>query len=412
MQAEIITIGDEILIGQIVDTNSAWMAKELNKIGIDVNRITSISDQKEEIVNAVSNAMQRVPLVLMTGGLGPTNDDITKKTLSDFFGMQLVKDEQLYKKIEERLARYGIPLNEFNREQALIPDQAEIIPNELGSAPCMWFEKNGSVLASMPGVPFEMKGIMQNGLIKKLREHFQTPEIIHKTIMTQGIGESVLADILKEWEGNLPSCAKLAYLPSPGQVRLRLSLRGTNRKELEENIEKQVALLYDLIPENIYGFDDEPIEKIVAKLLEEKKASMATAESCTGGYIAHLITSHAGSSAYFKGSVVSYSNEIKENLLGVSPEDLEKYGAVSQEVVEQMAIGVRDKMNVDYAIATSGIAGPDGGTEEKPVGTVWIAIAGKDFVKSEKLKLYKVRERNIKASALKALNFLRINLTE
>ncbi|MCY1634100.1 competence/damage-inducible protein A [Marinifilum sp. D737] len=410
MQAEIITIGDEILIGQVVDTNSAWMAKELSKYGIGVSKITSISDEADDIVKTIEAAMKRSPLVLMTGGLGPTNDDITKKTLSDYFGMKLIQDDELYQKIQDRLAKYGIPMNRFNREQALIPDRARIIPNDFGSAPCMWFEKDKRILVSMPGVPFEMKGIMQNGLIPAITDHFVTSEIVHKTIMTDGIGESVLAQMLSDWEGNLPQDMKLAYLPSPGKVRLRLSITGDSKPELEKMVDAEVQKLKKILPDNIFAYDDIAIEERIAELLLEKGKTLGTAESCTGGYIAHLITSHAGSSAYFKGSVVSYSNEIKENVLGVNSKDLEEFGAVSQEIVEQMATGARKVLNTDYAVATSGIAGPDGGTDEKPVGTVWIALAGDFGVRSEKLELYKVRERNIKVSAFKVLNLLRKEL--
>ncbi|WP_321282005.1 competence/damage-inducible protein A [Marinifilum fragile] len=410
MQAEIITIGDEILIGQIVDTNSAWMAKELNKYGISVSKITSISDEANDIVTTVEAALKRSPLVLMTGGLGPTNDDITKKTLSDYFGMKLIQDDNLYQKVQDRLAKYGIPMNRFNREQALIPEGARIIPNNFGSAPCMWFERSNRVLISMPGVPFEMKGIMQNGLISAIIEHFETPAIVHKTIMTEGIGESVLADMLSDWEEKLPRQMKLAYLPSPGKVRLRLSITGEDKPTLERIVDKEVEKLKKILPNNIFAYDDIDIEQCIAKLLLSKGKTLGTAESCTGGYIAHLITSQAGSSAYFKGSVVSYSNEIKENVLGVNSKDLEEFGAVSQEVVEQMAVGARKVLNTDYAVATSGIAGPDGGTDEKPVGTVWIALAGDFGVRSEKLDLYKVRERNIKVSAFKVLNLLRKEL--
>lgn len=410
MQAEIITIGDEILIGQVVDTNSAWMAKELNKYGIGVSKITSISDQADDIVRTIEAAMKRSPLVLMTGGLGPTNDDITKKTLSDYFGMKLIQDDELYQKIQDRLAKYGIPMNRFNREQALIPDRARIIPNDFGSAPCMWFEKEKRILVSMPGVPFEMKGIMKNGLIPAITDHFATSEIVHKTIMTDGIGESVLAQMLSDWEENLPQDMKLAYLPSPGKVRLRLSITGDSKTELEKMVDAEVQKLKKILPDNIFAYDDIAIEERMAELLLKKGKTLGTAESCTGGYIAHLITSHAGSSAYFKGSVVSYSNEIKQNVLGVNSKDLEEFGAVSQEVVEQMAIGARKVLNTDYAVATSGIAGPDGGTDEKPVGTVWIALAGDFGVQSEKLELYKVRERNIKVSAFKVLNLLRKEL--
>ncbi|RKD98489.1 competence/damage-inducible protein A [Marinifilum flexuosum] len=410
MQAEIITIGDEILIGQVVDTNSAWMAKELNKYGIGVSKITSISDEADDIVKTIEAAMKRSPLVLMTGGLGPTNDDITKKTLSDYFGMKLIQDDELYQKIQDRLAKYGIPMNRFNREQALIPDRARIIPNDFGSAPCMWFEKDKRILVSMPGVPFEMKGIMQNGLIPAITDYFITSEIVHKTIMTDGIGESVLAQMLSDWEENLPQGMKLAYLPSPGKVRLRLSITGDSKPELEKMVDAEVQKLKKILPDNIFAYDEIAIEERIAELLLEKGKTLGTAESCTGGYIAHLITSHAGSSAYFKGSVVSYSNEIKENVLGVNSKDLEEFGAVSQEIVEQMVTGARKVLNTDYAVATSGIAGPDGGTDEKPVGTVWIALAGDFGVRSEKLELYKVRERNIKVSAFKVLNLLRKEL--
>ncbi len=359
MQAEIITIGDEILIGQIVDTNSAWMAKELNGIGINVGKITSISDQEADIVSSLKQAMERVSLVLITGGLGPTNDDITKKTLSDLFEMNLVQDDFLFAKIEQRLWQRGIPMNRFNREQALVPDGARIITNNYGTAPCMWFEKDGKVVISMPGVPFEMKGIMQDEILQSLKQHFSTPVIVHKTVMTQGIGESVMAEMLEDWEGNLPACVKLAYLPSPGVLRLRMSLLGDNLAELEKIIEEQLSALKKIISANIFGYDDEPMELTIAKLLSDKGKTLGTAESCTGGKIAHLITSHAGSSSYFKGGVVAYSNEVKENILRVNGEDLEKYGAVSQQVVEQMAIGARKVLNTDYAIATSGVAGPD-----------------------------------------------------
>lgn len=407
MQAEIITIGDEILIGQIIDTNSAWMAKELNKIGINVGKITSISDQEIDIVSSLEQAMERVSLVLITGGLGPTNDDITKKTLSDLFGINLVQDDLLYAKIEQRLGDRGIPMNRFNREQALVPNGVRIITNNHGTAPCMWFEKEGKVVISMPGVPFEMKGIMQDNVLEALAKHFSTPVILHKTVMIQGIGESVLAEILEDWERDLPSCVKLAYLPSPGVLRLRMSLTGDNLEKLEQIIEEELLKLKKLIPNNIFGYDDQPMEQVVAKLLSDKGETLGIAESCTGGHIAHLITSHAGSSDYFKGAVVAYSNEVKENVLQVNGADLEKYGAVSCEVVEQMALGAKKILNTDYAIATSGIAGPDGGTEEKPVGTVWIAVAGPEKVISHKFELYKNRERNIHVASLNALNMLR-----
>jgi len=412
MKAEIITIGDEILIGQIVDTNSAWIAKELNKTGIEVERIHSISDRKEEIVSALDQGLESVDLILFTGGLGPTNDDITKKCLSDYFGMNLVRDQHIYQKIEKRLADLNIPMNEFNTEQALVPDGATIFQNDFGTAPCMWFEKEGKVVVSMPGVPYEMKGLMENHILSALQKHFKTEAIVHQTVMTHGIGESVLAEMLQDWEANLPTQIKLAYLPNAGQVRLRLSTKGKDEQQLKQDLQKQVDLLHQIIPNNIFSLEDQPMEMAVAEILVRNNWTMGTAESCTGGYIAHLITSHAGSSAYFKGSVVSYANEVKQNVLKVDPKDLEQHGAVSQPVVEQMAKGAREVLGVDVAIATSGVAGPDGGTEEKPVGTVWIAMASKDHVVSECLHLYKLRERNIRVAALKALNLLRVELSK
>ena len=407
MQAEIITIGDELLIGQIVDTNSAWMSKELNAIGISVNRITSISDTKDAIVSTVEEALTRVDLVLMTGGLGPTNDDITKKTLSDYFGCELVRDEELYKKIEERLSRYKIGMNAFNREQALVPDGARMIHNNFGTAPCMWFSKDDKHVISMPGVPFEMKSIMQNELLHKLSEEFDCPHVLHQTVMVQGLGESVLAEKLQDWEANLPSVVKLAYLPSPGFVRLRMSLLGDDEAELLAIVRQQIEGLKAILGDRIFAYEDERMEHVVANLLLDKKKSLATAESCTGGNMAHLLTSMAGSSAYFKGSIVAYSNEVKANVLGVSTKSLEEYGAVSQQVVEQMATGACKAIGSDYSIATSGIAGPDGGTEEKPVGMVWIAVASADRVISKKFIFSKERGRNIRMASMAGFDMLR-----
>ena len=407
MQAEIITIGDEILIGQIVDTNSAWMSKELNAIGISVNRITSISDTKEAIVTSVEEAMSRVDLILMTGGLGPTNDDITKKTLSDYFACELVQDDQLYGKIEERLARYKIGMNAFNREQALIPHGARIIPNHFGTAPCMWFSRENKHVISMPGVPFEMKNIMQTELLTRLSSEFHCPHVLHQTVMVQGLGESVLAEMLQDWEANLPSVVKLAYLPSPGVVRLRMSLVGDDEAELKAIIKQQLEALKAILGERIFAFDDEKIEQVIANLLLDKKKTVSIAESCTGGNMAHMLTAMAGSSAYFKGAVVAYSNEVKANILGVNPNDLEEFGAVSQQVVEQMATGACKVIGSDYAIATSGIAGPDGGTDEKPVGTVWIAVASAEKVISEKFVFSKERGRNIRMASQAGFNMLR-----
>lgn len=412
MQAEIITIGDEILIGQIVDTNSAWMSKELNAIGISVNRITSISDTKYAIISSMEEAFSRTDLVLITGGLGPTNDDITKKTLSDYFGCELVQDDSLYEKIEERLSRYKIGMNAFNREQALVPNGARIIPNNFGTAPCMWFSKEDKHVISMPGVPFEMKNIMQNEVLPRLSQEFDCPYVLHQTVMVQGLGESVLAEMLQDWEAKLPPVVKLAYLPSPGVVRLRMSLVGDDEFELQAIVEQQLQGLKAILGERIFAFDDEQLEQVIANLLQDKKKTLATAESCTGGYMAHLLTSMAGSSAYFKGSVVAYSNDVKAAVLGVSTKSLDDFGAVSQQVVEQMATGACKIIVSDYSIATSGIAGPDGGTEEKPIGTVWIAVASADRVVSEKFVFSKERGRNIRMASLTGFNMLRKMILE
>lgn len=407
MKSEIITIGDEILIGQIVDTNSAWIAKKLNNIGVEINRIVSISDNKNEIVTALNGALNRCDLVLITGGLGPTNDDITKMTLADYFGMELIENKALYKKIEARLQQYNIPMNKFNTEQALVPNRATIIPNNYGTAPAMWFEKNGKVVVSMPGVPGEMKGIMQEELLLKIANSFTTSNILHQTIMTEGIGESVLAEKLSNWENNLPSNIKLAYLPKAGQVRLRLTAVGADKTMLRQLINNELEQLKQIIPNNIFATSDKDMEVLVADLLQQNNFTVATAESCTGGYLAHLFTKQAGCSAYFKGSIIAYANSVKQNLLGVDIADLKQYGAVSKQVVEQMALGAKNALDVDFAMATSGIAGPDGGTAEKPVGTIWIAVAGKFGVKSELLNLYQARDRNIRGASLKVLNLLR-----
>ncbi|MFT5750469.1 MAG: nicotinamide-nucleotide amidase, partial [Ancylomarina sp.] len=381
--------------------------KELNEIGISVNRITSISDTKDAIISSIEEAMSRVDIILMTGGLGPTNDDITKKTLSDYFGCELVQDKGLYAKIEARLVGYKIGMNAFNRDQALVPQGARIIPNDFGTAACMWFSKENKHVISMPGVPYEMKGIMKYQILPKLTEEFDCPHILHQTIMVQGFGESVLAETLQDWEANLPDVVKLAYLPSPGVIRLRMSLIGNDEAELKTIVEEQLAGLKAILGEHIFAFDDEKIEQVIANLLLDQKMTVSTAESCTGGNMAHMLTSMAGSSAYFKGSVVAYSNEVKANVLGVNANDLEGFGAVSQQVVEQMATGACKAIGTDYAIATSGIAGPDGGTDEKPVGTVWVAVAFKDGVVSEKFNFSKERSRNIRVASLAGFNMLR-----
>lgn len=401
---EIITIGDELLIGQVTDTNSAWMGRELNKAGFDVQRITSVSDKKEEIQDVLEKASQRAKIVLMTGGLGPTRDDITKKTLCEFFDTHLVFNEEVFSDIQEFLKGRVKNINELNRGQALVPEKCEVIRNGMGTAPIMWFDYNDSVVVSMPGVPMEMKLAMKNSIIPRLKEKYQPGVIIHKTVLVHNIPEAVLAEMLTGWEDALPTEIKLAYLPAPGRIRLRLSARGTDEQLLQSKIEKAVDGLLPVIGDHIYGEEDLPAADIFAGFFRNTGKSLALAESCSGGYLAHLVTSVAGSSSYFKGSLVTYSNEMKQKLLGVSVKDLERFGAVSSQVVEQMALGALKATGADYAIATSGIAGPGGGTDDKPVGTVWMAwAASENKVVSKQFRFGKDRERNILRTSETAL---------
>lgn len=412
MNIEIINIGDELLIGQVVNTNASWMAGQLNLSGFRVYQFTIISDSRQHILDALAEAENRAEVVLISGGIGPTKDDITKHTLCEYFNTRLVFDEEAYRDVEALFARRGYPVTELNRQQAELPENCTGIPNKLGTARGMWFEKDRpgggkTYFASMPGVPFEMKAMMTDHVIPLLKKSFETPCIYHKTILTQGVGESFLAAKIELWENALPSNIKLAYLPQPGIVRLRLSAEGLDESEVHRQVDAETLKLQALIPEYIFGQDDETLELVVGRLLKEKHATLATAESCTGGAIAKMVTGIPGSSAYFKGSIVAYSNEIKENILGINVETLEKYGAVSKEVVTEMAISLKVKFNVDYAIATSGIAGPDGGSDEKPVGTVWIAIAAPDEVFAMRYLFGDNRDRNIQRTALQALNLLR-----
>lgn len=407
MKAEIITIGDEILIGQIVDTNSAWIAEQFNLNGIEIYQITSVHDDHRHITEAIKKAEEKVDLVLLTGGLGPTKDDITKNTLCHYFNTRLVFHESTFEHIKNRFALRNIDLNKLNRDQALVPESCTVLFNKVGTAPGMWFEKNNTIFVSVPGVPFEMKYLVEYEILPRLRERAQSGAIYHKTVLTQGIPESMLAMRLEHWENALPENIKLAYLPSPLSVRLRLSATGTDKNLLIKQVETEVEKLQQIIPESIYGYDNETMAEVVGRLLKLNGKTLAVAESCTGGYISHLITVVAGSSAYYKGSVTAYSNEVKMKLLGVKKSSLEEFGAVSETVAKEMAAGVRKALQSDFAVATTGIAGPDGGTPEKPVGTVWIAVASENQVVASKFVFGDNRERNIIRSAQTALQILR-----
>ncbi|HZH74149.1 MAG TPA: competence/damage-inducible protein A [Mariniphaga sp.] len=407
MKAEIITIGDEILIGQIVDTNSAWIAEQLNLAGVEVFRITSVHDDLNQIEEALKQAEKDVDFVLITGGLGPTKDDITKTALCNFFNTRLIFNEDVFNIIHERFTRRNIDINKLNRDQALVPELCEVIPNKLGTAPGLWFEKNNTIFVSVPGVPFEMRHILTYEILPRLMQTGRTKAIYHKTIHTQGLPESMLAERIDQWETALPADIKLAYLPNPMSVRLRLSAVGDNEELLKQRVEKEAAKLQDLIPDYIFGYDEDTLPEVIGRMLIENGRLLAVAESCTGGYISHLITLVPGSSGYYKGGLTAYSNELKENLLGVDPELITRNGAVSEPVVRQMAEGLKNLMKVDYTISTSGIAGPDGGTDEKPVGTVWIAVAGPYYTAAEKFILGDNRERNIIRSSYTALRLLR-----
>ncbi|MCY1722388.1 competence/damage-inducible protein A [Prolixibacteraceae bacterium Z1-6] len=408
MKAEIITIGDEILIGQIVDTNSAWIGEQFNLNGIEIYQITSVHDDHDHILEAIKNAEKNVDLVIITGGLGPTKDDITKHALCEYFNTQLVLHQPTLDAIIKRFYKRGIDMNKLNRDQAMLPENCTILTNKLGTAPGMWFEKNDTIFVSMPGVPFEMKYLVEFELLPKLRATGKTKAIFHKTVLTQGVPESMLADKLETWEDALPEHIKLAYLPNPMLVRLRLSAMDNDVEKLKTEVEKEIEKLQQIIPESIFGYDSETLSEVIGRMLAQKNKKLAVAESCTGGYISHLITSVAGCSEYYNGSVTAYSNQIKEKVLGVSAELLKQFGAVSEQVATEMVEGVKRVMNADYAIATTGIAGPTGGTEEKPVGTVWIAVSGpnKTWVKKF-IFVGDHRERNIVRSSQTALQILR-----
>lgn len=407
-KASVLTIGDELLIGQTINTNAAWIGRELALVNIRVTKSLTISDEKSAIISAINLLLEDSNILIITGGLGPTKDDITKYTLAEYFSMKLKRNQEVLEKIEGFFKIRGREMLEVNRQQADLPENCRVIENKNGTAAGMWFEKDKKIIISMPGVPYEMKAMMSEVVIPDLVKIFKPVAVYHRTILTQGIGESFLADILHDWENDLRIKGhSLAYLPSPGIVKLRVSSGGKDVNELKLIVDDYCEKLYEIIPEWIYGEEEDVLEALVGKLLTNKKMTLSTAESCTGGYISHLITSVSGSSAYYMGSVVSYSNEIKINQLKVDEKLFSTVGAVSKEVVEQMALGVMEKLKTDYSIAVSGVAGPDGGSEEKPVGTVWIAIGTPNGLVSKKYLFENNRERNIRRAALTSLNMLR-----
>jgi nicotinamide-nucleotide amidase len=413
MNAELLTIGNEILIGQITNTNAVWMAQELNLIGVSVVHMSSVADEKHSILKAFADASKRADIVLITGGLGPTKDDITKSTFCEYFETELVTDENVLKDVTGFFSKRNKEVSEINRKQAEVPKGCLVIRNKNGTAPGMWMEKNNTIFVSMPGVPYEMQAMVTDNVIPEIKRRFKLPFIFHKTILTQGIGESDLADLISDWEDSLTEKEiGLAYLPSPGMVRLRLSSKGFYEIELHHKIESQIEKVKPLIEKYIYGYEEygkaQPkIEEILGELLLEKGLKLGLAESCTGGYISHLITSVAGSSNYYNGCIVPYHNEFKYNLLKVDNTIFEKQGAVSKECVMAMAKETLNTFNADVAIAVSGIAGPGGGTDEKPVGTTWIAVAYGDRIVPKQFVFGHNRQRNIQMTANTAMNMLR-----
>ncbi|TAE70958.1 MAG: competence/damage-inducible protein A [Bacteroidetes bacterium] len=408
--AEIITIGDEILYGQITNTNSQFISSELDKIGIKVSRQVSVSDKGNDIKNAITDAETRADVVLMTGGLGPTKDDITKKTLAEYFDSAMHTDEKVMEWLHNFFTKRGRELSELNKMQALVPDKCQVIYNDWGTAPAMWFEKEGKIFISMPGVPSEMKNLMTNKIIPNLQQYFKTPIILHKIVHTIGIGESMIAEKIADWEDNLPQNMGLAYLPNYIQVRLRLTGMGDDKTILEQQMQAQMDTLLPQIEKYIFGFDNDTLEQVVAHLLLEKRKTVSTAESCTGGHVGHLFTKIAGSSRYYEGGIISYTNDIKIKLLGVNPATLDEFGAVSEQTVREMAEGVRKKMGTDIGLATTGVAGPDGGNEQTPVGTVWIAYSDENKTLARKLTLVNDRLQNIQFASLLLLEFMRKNI--
>lgn len=410
VHAEILTIGDEILYGQITDTNAQWMSQELDELGIRVVRKTTVGDNEEDILGAFAEAEARADLVLITGGLGPTNDDLTMPMLARYFHSAIVRNQAVEDHVRQFFESRGMTFTEMNKRQALVPEVAEVLHNALGTAPGTWYEREGKVFVSMPGVPHEMKNLMKSLVLPKVREFFHTPVIYHKMIKTVGIGESFLADKIKDWEDSLPGHIKLAYLPSIGHVKLRLTATGEQREQLETEVEQLIAAALPVMGKYIYGYDSTTLEEAIGQLLVKQGKTIALAESCTGGYVQHKLTSVPGSSVYFQGGVVPYHNDFKMDLIGVKEATLAAHGAVSEETVKEMAEGVRSRFKADIGAATSGIAGPGGGTEEKPVGTVWIAYADGKQTIAKRLQLTKNRRLNIELSQIAVLNLVRKSL--
>lgn len=407
MKAEIITIGDEILIGQIVDTNSQWIGTELNKIGVSVYQISSIQDDRQHILNALKEAQERVDIVIITGGLGPTKDDITKHTIAAYFNDTLELNEYVVEHIKTLFAKYNIPFGELNRLQGMLPTKATVLNNNYGTAPGMWFFENDTVFVSLPGVPNEMKGLMQFEVLPRIQKQFKLPYILHKTLMTYGLGESALAERIEDFEDNLPNFIKLAYLPNYGKVRLRLSAKGDNKQILEKALKEQIEKLYKIIPDIIAGVDiDGNIEKTVGELLKEHHKTICTAESLTGGKIASTIVSVPGSSSYYKGSFVTYTKESKMNLLGLSSDLIDQHSVVSEAVAREMALSAKQKLNSDYVIAVTGNAGPTTDNNDKEVGLVYIALASNKGVEVSEFNFGKPRGRVIDKTVNKALELL------
>lgn len=407
IKAEILNIGDELLYGQVSNTNAQWMSTELDKIGIRVIRHSVVSDTEQAILEGLQEAENRADVILITGGLGPTKDDITKKTLCKFFDTKLIRHPEALRVVTEFFESRGREMLEINRQQADLPQNATYIPNLKGTAPGMWFERNGKVFVSMPGVPHEMQFLMQSYVLENLQKFFKTPFIAHKMVKTVGIGESYLAKEIEEWEDNLPEYIKLAYLPSFGMVRLRLTGSGHDKNRILQDIEEQTQKLLPLIDKYVYGFDDDDLALAVGKLLVSQKKTIALAESCTGGFLAHSFTQHAGSSNYLKGSLVAYSNDIKINVLGVKAETIEKFGAVSEQTVLEMAYSIRTMFGADIGVATSGIAGPGGATQNKPVGTIWVAYSDNNETKAKLYQLGNDRMVNIQVTTNLLLDWIR-----